>query len=918
MGHGTHVAGTISAVNNNGLGVASVAGGDHAAGIPGVQLMSCTIFSGHSAASDSGSGNAIKWGADHGAVISQNSWGYSADSNGDGRVSPSELSSFKNWKIPSVLSKAVDYFIKYAGCDNAGNQLPDAPMQGGLVFFACGNDNIEYDVISTYEPIIAVGATNVSGGKASYSCYGDWVDIAAPGGDGSYSVWSTLPSKVADGYGRVQTTNGYGGSSWQGTSMACPHASGVAALLVSYFGGPGFTAEACRAYLLEGAGEVVGGDKPVGRRLNALGAFEYGITHGGSAVPHPPVIVLDQTSVTLSSDETVTVEVKVSDPDGDKVTVTCEPGSKALTYDAAKCLITIVGKNADDGTYKAVLTATDDTGLTATATLEYTITTNHPPVIELEKDEVTVAYDEQAEIKFSVSDPDGDPVSISCSAGSKALKMDREKGIITITGSGAAAGTYLATIAAADEAGLTTRASITYTLLPRNQEPVIEVNPTEITLRGNQTAEALVTWSDPDGDPVTVTCTPGSDALSFDKTSGKVTIRGDKAEAGAYKAVFLAADSGGAEAKAELFYTILENHAPQIGVDKNQFTLNPLQSATAQVSWSDEDGDELAVSCTPGSDALSFDPNTGKVSIQGNGAAAGSYKAVFTVTDPLGLSASTEISYTLLANHAPEVSVSPASLALRSIDSAEALVSWSDQDDWDQLTMTYTPGSDALSFNQSTGKVSIQGNKAAAGSYKAEFTVKDLSGATAKAVLDYTILANHAPVVEKTIEDLIIQGIGQAKDVSLDGVFRDEDGESLILGARVTEGADVLKAGLSGQTLQLTSVKAGVATVLVEAKDAAGESCSTSFRVAVKPTSNAVDVYPIPAQDYVYVQVASPTEVPVNIVFYTVTGSRALQLNTTGSIFKPVQVDITSLAPGRYYAELEYEGQTYKIQIVVK
>ncbi len=103
--HGTHVAGTIAAVNNNGIGVSGVAGGDAARGISGAKLMSCQIFYGDKSADGAA---AIKWSADHGAVISQNSWGYPADQNGDGMISDSEIAWMKNYTISGSLKDAID------------------------------------------------------------------------------------------------------------------------------------------------------------------------------------------------------------------------------------------------------------------------------------------------------------------------------------------------------------------------------------------------------------------------------------------------------------------------------------------------------------------------------------------------------------------------------------------------------------------------------------------------------------------------------------------------------------------------------------------------------------------------------------------------------------------------------------------
>lgn len=216
--HGTHVAGTIAARNNNRIGVCGVAGGN---GQPqsGVRVMSCQTFDTDPITKKSKTGNfekAIKYGADNGAVISQNSWG----TRGSEYLRPS-------------TKAAIDYFIKNAGCDEHGNQRPESPMKGGVVIFAAGNDGSDYRAApASYSAVVSVSAMAPNFEAAPYTNRGDWVTIMAPGGDAymhNGQVLSTLPHNQ---YGYMQ-----------GTSMACPHVSGIAALIVSKFGGPGFTNE---------------------------------------------------------------------------------------------------------------------------------------------------------------------------------------------------------------------------------------------------------------------------------------------------------------------------------------------------------------------------------------------------------------------------------------------------------------------------------------------------------------------------------------------------------------------------------------------------------------------------------------------------------------------------------------------------
>lgn len=216
--HGTHTAGTIGAINNNGTGVSGIAGGNGSAA-SGVRLMSLEIFGPNSSASDVGA--AYVWAADHGAAIAQNSWGYTQ---------------------PDVYQQSVldgiDYFTA-----NGGGKV----MKGGLVIFAAGNSNSNGNFYpGYYDRVIAVAATNNKDVRSYYSNYGNYVDISAPGGEQSY---------LNDPQGILSTTFNSGYEFLQGTSMACPHVSGVAALIISVAPGR-FSADDVRSILLQTTDDI--------------------------------------------------------------------------------------------------------------------------------------------------------------------------------------------------------------------------------------------------------------------------------------------------------------------------------------------------------------------------------------------------------------------------------------------------------------------------------------------------------------------------------------------------------------------------------------------------------------------------------------------------------------------------------------
>ena len=222
-GHGTHCAGTIAAVNNNGKGVCGVAGGT--GNKDGCRIMSCQIFSDDYGGSSSVVSRAIKYAADMGASVISCSFGIRVSFSSDNAYIKSQ---------GTVEIDAIHYFE-----DSCNNPVLD----GNIAIFAAGNENHNYaHYPGAFYDIISVSAFGPDFLPTFYTNYGPGCNISAPGGEAYHitnrwdsMVLSTLPGEIPqlglDGdYNKTGLDYGF----MHGTSMACPHVSGVVALGLSY------------------------------------------------------------------------------------------------------------------------------------------------------------------------------------------------------------------------------------------------------------------------------------------------------------------------------------------------------------------------------------------------------------------------------------------------------------------------------------------------------------------------------------------------------------------------------------------------------------------------------------------------------------------------------------------------------------
>lgn len=506
--HGTHVAGTVAAVNNNGLGGGGVAGGDGSTGT-GVRLMITQTLDDMKNASMTEA--SFVYAADNGAVLINCSWGFTNPET----------------QTPASYMEAIDYFNANAGFDENGEQV--GPMAGGLIIFAAGNEGIEVGHPSMEENVFAVAALSANFARSYYTNYGTWVDICAPGGDANRKVYvySTLPD------------NQYG--NMQGSSMAAPHATGVAALIISHYGAgrKGFTRDKL-IYLMQSTAnkKALEENGSYADKLGAglIDAYAALMAETSEAAPNP---VTDLSASVTSNNITLNWTVPAA-VDGEtayaydifyskKSLATLDPThpgegvEQVQVYGAGKpegsALTVTLDKLEFNTDYHIRVCAESLLGRCSVLTDDKTVRTgsnSKPVVTPLDGTSMTLAAYETGSMRFRLTDPDGDALSFEGES-LPGVSYAFADGVLTVTVNALKAEdgkTHKGSFTVTDGYD-SVKQSFSYTIKP-NHAPTAKESFTDqiyTSVSESRSFDLTKYFSDADGEPLTYTVKQSSTSI---------------------------------------------------------------------------------------------------------------------------------------------------------------------------------------------------------------------------------------------------------------------------------------------------------------------------------------------------------------------------------------------------------------------
>ncbi len=559
----------------------------------------------------------------------------------------------------------------------------------------------------------------------------------------------------------------------------------------------------------------------------------------GRANNSPPEVasaIADQ-SVRAGGAVDVDLQGVFSDDDGDTLALS----AASSDTDSATVAIdgnTLTVNGGAVGSATVTVTANDGHGGTVDDTFTVTVTeANSPPVVAsaIADQSVRAGGAVDVDLQGVFSDDDGDTLALSAASSDINLATVAIDGN-TLTVNGVAVGSATVTVTANDGHGGTVDDTFTVTVSDANNSPVVASAIADQSVRAGGAVDVDLqgVFSDDDGDTLALSAASSDINLATVAIDGNtLTVNG--VAVGSATVTVTANDGHGGTVDDTFTVTVSDaNNSPVVAsaIADQSVRAGGAVDVDLQGVFSDDDGDTLALS------AASSDTNLATVAIDGNtltvnGVAVGSATVTVTANDGHGGTVDDTFTVTVSdANNSPVVASAIADQSVRAGGAVDVdLQGVFSDDDGDTLALS------AASSDINLATVAIDGNTltvngVAVGSATVTVTANDGYGGTVDDTFTVTVSdANNSPVVASAIADQSVRA-GGAVDVDLQGVFSDDDGDTLTLSAASSD-TNLATAAVNGNTLTVNGVAVGSATVTVTANDGYGGTVDDTFTVTV-------------------------------------------------------------------------------------
>ncbi|MBM3250043.1 MAG: tandem-95 repeat protein, partial [Candidatus Omnitrophica bacterium] len=675
-GHGTHCSGTIAAVGNNSKGVIGVA--------PKAKIMPIKGFSDGGSSSTSIMTNAIYYAAGRGAKVLSNSWGLS----GGGASDP-------------LLETAVNYAYN-SGC---------------VVVFAAGNDAVD---VANYPPannpnVIAVAATDSNDARASFSNYGSAISVAAPG----VNIASTYPASLSGGYPPYVYSDG--------TSMACPHVSGLAALILK--ANPGLTNRQVRHVLERTAVDLGAAGKDIYfgyGRINAYHAVTEALRYTNSA----PVLssIGDKTA---TAGVLLQFTVTATDQDNDPISYSVSSLPNGASFNSSTRVFSWTPGISQTGTYQVTFTVSDSL-LSDSETIAITVI---PPTIPDAPANLSALFIGTNQINLAWQDNSDNESGFKLeravsSAGPFTQIYASQANTTTYSDTGLTSGTtYYYRICAnniAGNSGYSNTASATASRLQK----FLPAAPENLVAQAASSSVVNLSWLDNSGNEngfkIERAVTQNGIFAGVGSTGANITAYSDSGLTGGityYYRVCAYNSKGDSDYSNTASATTVRANNPPVLNAIGSKSVNENQLLQFAVSATDPDNDTLTYSATGLPSGASFNSSTKTFAWTPGYTQAGTYQVTFTVSDGM-LTDSEAVTITVAnVNRAPEL----AAIGNKSITAGQLLQFTVSATDPDNDTLTYSVNGlpNGAGFNSATKTFSWTPASTQVGTYQVTFSVTD-------------------------------------------------------------------------------------------------------------------------------------------------------------------------------------------------